>query len=60
MGAGANVVGQVLDTRQESEVPAMAQENLIFQGDLRDRHGVFQKWVWGQMFSAKLGHETGK
>ena len=60
MGVGTHVVGQVLDTSQESEVPAMAQENLMFQNDIRDRRGFFQKWVWGQMFSAKLGHETGK
>jgi len=53
MGVGTHVVGQVLDTRQESEVPAMAQENSMFQEDIRDRRVFFQKWVRGQMLSVK-------
>ena len=58
--AGSNVLGQVLDTRLESEVLVVAYENLIFEDGLRTRCPFFQKWVWRQNLSPKTGTRDGK
>ena len=51
MGVGTNVFGQVVDTRQKNEVPAMRSELLTCPGKLRCLPSFFRKCLCGQIFS---------
>jgi len=53
-------LGQVFDSRWESEALAVACENSVCQAEGRIRLSFFQKWVWWQKFSRKLGTRDGK
>ena len=60
MGVGTNVFAPVWETRRESEVPALGYENQTFPNKLQSLPCFFQKWVWGQMFSAQSGTQDEK
>ena len=59
-GVGTKAFGQVLGTRQESEVPVMGSEILTCPGKLRCRGSFFQKCLCGQIFSHRPWAQDGK
>ena len=60
MDVKTEALGQVLDTRQESEVPVMGYENQTFSKQVAEPALFFQPGVWGQMCSPQSGTQDEK
>jgi len=59
-GVGTSAFGQVLGTRQESEVPAMGSEFLTCPTNLNRRCSFFSKMrVWANLFAQTLDTRLG-